>query len=205
MKNSGISASAIIAWICIIGGPLSIFIIPAALQTGMAFNAFYILMLISASLISPLILIFTYKKNFRKWRGFFPPPTLLIVSVVLYGSVDPRVHPNLFAFFSVWLIIGFCSVGISTAVFLRHQDAGLKLFGGCLLIQIWVFFLSWCFHGNLLELFLLDLDFQNSNSALNAPPFLCASLLISFWLIPLGLIGFIVKTIRYIRFEFKSK
>jgi len=188
------------AWWMLIFDLGLIFIIPDDIDFfgSLALMLIYGSLLIISVLVATTWLMIAYRQIFRFWVGWTIPIILLAISSHVVTDAWPIDQPKLSLFFTILTVVSIWMIGLATALLLWYRDAGLGLIGWTLVIYVWTSALTWRFQGNFLELFL----FSMNNPDFPDPlwwfrPLFC----LTGWVVPLGLFGFIMHTIRVLSKE----
>ena len=143
-------------------------------------------------------LIIAYHRIFHNWYYWIMPPLLFILSsYATQGAIRISYQPLSF-FFTLLGVVSLWGVGVTTAIFLWHNDAGLKILAWTSVSTVWLVALAWRIHGNLIELSFTMLSRPDEISPLW---WIYPLFPLMFWLIPLTLFSIIGHTVRLIHRE----
>lgn len=138
-------------------------------------------------------LIIFYRSFFSSFLGWMTPVVCLVSTNFWVGGGSPIQNARVDMLISLAFVTSIWAVGVTTALYLWHHDHGIQLCGIFLLLFMWTLVFLYRAHGNLMETMLLNIIRSDVPSPLGwLNPFFC----ILGWLIPLGIVSFLIHTIR---------
>ena len=185
-----------LAWGVLALDTILVFLVPTEINSGnWLLLVGYALFLISSLVIAASWIVIHHRAFFRTWPGWATPTLVFVLSGMVQGGVLPVRHPNVSFFFTLLFIVSGWCIGISTMILLYYRDVGLQLLGWGSVVMIWAMLLGWRFQGDLVQLYVSSLTQSNMPSPLW---WLNSLMCVLWWIIPLGIIGFLVHTVRLI-------
>ena len=188
-----------LSWVVILLDLISIFLVPTEINShNFTFMLAYGFWLFITLLLATTSLMVIHHESFQSWVGWITPIIILFFSN-LFSSGYIQVNNSGLSFFYILLTI-FCmwGVGVATIIFLWYRDYGLRLVASALVIITWIGFVVWNIQGNLFDLLIKNMNQPEVPSPLWwLNPLFC----VLWWVIPIGIISFVVHTFRIIAKE----
>jgi len=191
----------LLGWGLILLDGLLIFFVPESALTTLPRGFVFVGWLILTSLLAVSWLTFAYRSHFQSWLGWIFSLSLMVISFFFTMGITLQIPSRLSLFFAILVFPASWLLFLSTIILLWHRDVGLLFLSWIPVLYVWSAFLAWRYQGNLIELWL-----SNLNQADGSSPLWWFSTLfcLSSCVLPIAVISFLGHTVRLLVREFRQ-
>lgn len=188
-------------WGLILFNVVLVFAVPVDAFTTLAQGLAYFSWLTLTSLLAVSWFAFAYRSYFQSWPGWVLSLVLVVLSLFFTIGTTLHLPAQLDFFFAILVLPTLWLLFLSTIVLSWRRDVGLLFLGWVPVIFIWAAFLSWRYQGNIIEMWLNDLNQPDAPSSLW---WLNTLFCLSFCILPIAAFSFLGHTIRLLAREFRQ-
>lgn len=186
-----------LTWGVLLFNILLVFIVPTDAFRSLLPALAYLVWLTFTSLLAVTGLVFIYRHFFHSWFGWGIVVLLVILSFFFILGIKIE-QPQLSFFFSMMLLPSLWILFLATLIFLWQRDVGMPIVGLLSISLVWALFLYWHYEGDIVTLWLYDLNHPTEPSPLW---WLNTLFCLSSCIVPIAMISFLFHTFRLIKHE----
>jgi len=193
-----------IGWILILFSSVAIVLLNRALFSGVApdvrllLMVFLAIIVFSLMLVGQILVIWQNRSFFKHSTGVLLGIGLLILNLAIYSSESLAVYnlkiiQILYSLNLIWLVAYIITIGCILALHLYHNDRSLLFIGITLLTYVWA---------NLIYLTRVGPEiFITRVLGADGPVLLTALTCVTLWVLPIGLISFLIHSVKMVGSE----